>query len=129
MLMSAGHLTVLDEHVNEVSLRGRLSAAAEQRVLPSGDEVVTFRIVVERTAGASRTGSGRSGGSRAMKDTIACIAWRADVRRRALRLDAGAVIEVDGALRRRFWRSPQGVASRYEVEVDRLRRAAGSRPA
>lgn len=123
MLMSAGHLTVVDEHVNQVSLRGRLSAAAEQRVLPSGDEVVTFRIVVDRSPG-----SGRSGG-RVTKDTIACVAWRADVRRRVLRLDGGDIVEVEGALRRRFWRSPQGVASRYEVEVDRLRRAQGSRPA
>jgi single-strand DNA-binding protein len=122
MLMSAGHLTVVDEHVNQVSLRGRLSAAAEQRGLPSGDQVVTFRLVVDR--GPS---NGRSSG-RVTKDAIACVAWRADLRRRLLRLDEGAIIEVEGALRRRFWRSPQGVGSRYEVEVDRMRRAPVSRP-
>jgi single-strand DNA-binding protein len=40
-----------------------------------------------------------------------------------------AVVEVSGSLRRRFWRTPAGPASRYEVEVNAIRRvrASGSR--
>ena len=36
------------EHLNSVHLVGRLAAAAEDRLLPSGDALATFRMVVER---------------------------------------------------------------------------------
>ena len=36
------------EETNEVLLRGRLSGAPEERVLPSGDTVWTFRVVIGR---------------------------------------------------------------------------------
>lgn len=93
---------------NEVRLLGRW-AAAVPRVLPSGDEVVTARLVVPRADCGV--------------DTIDCSLWRADLRRRALRLPLGSVVEVQGSLRRRFWRTPTGPASRYEVEVLKLRKA------
>jgi single-strand DNA-binding protein len=102
--------------VNVVSLVGRLAAVPQVRVLPSGDQVATFRIVIDRPPRAR----GRSG--RVLVDTIDCVAWRADVRRRATSLTEGTIICVDGALRRRFWRSGVGAASRVEVEVDRIRR-------
>ncbi len=97
--------------VNEVRLRGRLGAAPEQRVLPSGDTVVSFRVVVDRPPRPGATGS------TARVDTIDCTAFRADVRRRCLRWAAGDVVEVDGSLRRRFFRAAGGPASRYDVEV------------
>jgi single-strand DNA-binding protein len=97
--------------VNEVRLRGRLGAAPEQRVLPSGDTVVSFRVVVDRP---DRAGASVSG---ARVDTIDCSAFRADVRRRCLRWAAGDVVQVDGSLRRRFFRTGGGPASRYDVEV------------
>ncbi len=40
------------DETNEVLLRGRLSGAPEQRVLPSGDTVWTFRVVIGRPPGA-----------------------------------------------------------------------------
>lgn len=88
-------------------LRGRWTAAAE-RELPSGDELVTSRLVV------GRAGPG--------VDTIDCAIWPSTLRRRALAVPEGTVVEVDGSLRRRFWRTPAGAASRYEVEVSALRR-------
>ena len=100
--------------VNEVRLRGRLAAVPEARDLPSGDEVVVFRVVVDRPAS----------GSSARVDTIDCAAFRADVRRSARRWAAGDVLEVTGRLRRRFFRSPTGPSSRYEVEVERASRVA-----
>jgi single-strand DNA-binding protein len=39
-----------------------------------------------------------------------------------VRVPDGTEVEVRGSLRRRFWRSPTGPASRYEVEVRSLRR-------
>ena len=99
---------------NRVLLQGRLAAVPEERTLPSGDALVTFRLVVDR----SRP---REGGPTI--DTIDCVAWTAALRKRLLRLEAGAELEVGGALRRRFWRSDRGAVSRCEVEVTELRRS------
>ena len=103
---------------NDVRLVGRLAAVAEERELPSGHVVVTFRLVVDRPP-AARTATG---GRPVTVDTLDCAVWRAPLRRRALALQAGDVVAVDGALRRRFWRSGVGAASRYEVEAASLRR-------
>lgn len=110
--------------VNEVRLRGRLGAAPEQRVLPSGDAVVSFRVIVDRPARSSASGSV------ARVDTLDCSAFRADVRRRCLRWEPGDVVEVAGSLHRRFFRAGGGPASRYDVEVltaSRVARAPAGR--
>jgi single-strand DNA-binding protein len=99
-------------HRNEVHVTGRLSMAADERVLPSGDEVVSWRLVVERPHDAQRSGM----------DVIDCAAFGARIRRSALKWRPGDVIEVEGALRRRFWRAGGSTASRYEVEVRRAAR-------
>jgi len=101
------------EHVNVIRLVGRLSAAPELRVLPSGDEICVFRLVVERAG--PRDG--------VTIDTIDCVAHRAPIRRASQRWSPGEVLEVEGALRRRFWRTGVGVASRYEVEVSHAGRS------
>jgi single-strand DNA-binding protein len=106
------------EHANEVHLVGRLAAEPVPRELPSGDLVVTFRLVVarERTrASAART---------ATVDTIDCAAWTKGAQRSLRAWEPGDVIEVRGALRRRFWRAAHGASSRSEVEVSSARRAA-----
>src|SRR6476619_2466891 len=41
--------------VNEVRLVGRVSQAPEERVLPSGDALWTFRLVVPRAGSRSRS--------------------------------------------------------------------------
>ncbi|MGH3326561.1 MAG: single-stranded DNA-binding protein [Streptomycetales bacterium] len=107
-------------HRNEVWLVGQLSAGAEERALPSGDAVALFRLTVRRAAdeGIERPHRSRSPDI----DTLQCAAWRADIRRAVLSWPAGAVVEVRGALRRRFWRAPSGPASRYEVDVAAARR-------
>ena len=104
-------------HRNEVRLVGRLAAEPLHRELPSGDRLVQFRLVVER----DRTR--RQAGPRAPTvDTLDCTAWRKDVQRSLASCLPGDVLEVSGALRRRFWRAPGGAASRSEVEAGRLRR-------
>jgi single-strand DNA-binding protein len=112
---------------NEVALVGRVSAPAEERTLPSGDVLLTWRLVVDRPP-SRRTAPE---GARAVTvDTIDCVAWTTGLRRTAGGFEAGDVVRVEGALRRRFWRGGGGPASRYEVEVastKRLTRARASR--
>lgn len=102
----------MTEHTNAVHLVGRLAAAAEVREMPSGDQAVVWRLVVDRPTPDAR----------GKVDTLACVAWQAGPRRSALSWHAGDTVEIDGALRRRFWRTPGGPASRYEVEVLKARR-------
>ena len=102
----------VEADVNEVLLTGRVSGVPEERELPSGDRVVQLRLVVRR-----RSRPRPAGGSRASVDTIDLSCWTRPLQRKALRLGAGDLVTVHGALRRRFWRSPGGPSSRYEVEV------------
>lgn len=105
-----------DDPVNEVRLFGRVSGAPRTLELPSGDEVVSWRLVVDRAPSARTTGN--------RVDTIDCAAWTAALRRRAERLSDGESVRVVGRLRRRFWRGAAGPASRHEVEVIRLERVS-----
>ena len=106
-------------HRNEVALSGRLAAAPEPRELPSGDALVVFRLVVAR----EETQEHKEGRPRPQSvDTIDCVAWRSDVRRRVQGWAPGDVVAVEGALRRRFWRAGSAAVSRCEVEVARARR-------
>ena len=108
------------EDVNVVRLVGRLSAPAEVTVLPSGDPLCSFRVVVGRPEGHP---------SQQRVDALECTTWVARVRRSALSWRPGDVVEVEGAIRRRFFRTGQGAASRVEVEVSsarRVRRAASA---
>ena len=108
---------VAEQPLNEVRLRGRFTGAVE-RELPSGDLLVTARLVVPRSGSASGSGGTAATGV----DTIDCALWPGQLRRRALKVPEGTVVEVEGTLRRRFWRGAGGPASRYEVEVVALRR-------
>jgi single-strand DNA-binding protein len=103
---------------NEVVLSGRVSGEPTVRVLPSGDELVSWRLVV----GRDNRSTSPSGRQLPTVDTIDCVAFKAGVRRTAARWAGGEVIEVRGELRRRFWRGAQGAASRCEVEVFAIRK-------
>jgi single-strand DNA-binding protein len=103
------------EDHNVVRLTGRISADPESRVLPSGDEILSFRLVVRRSAAARRR-------SKQVVDTIECAVWTAALRRSVAKLPAGTEVAVTGALRRRFSRGGAGVASWVSVEVDSCRK-------
>jgi single-strand DNA-binding protein len=96
---------------NRVHLTGRISADPESKILPSGDEVVTFRLVVRRGAAARRR-------SKQVVDTIECSVWSAALRRKVARWPAGTEATVEGELRRRFTRGGAGVISFVTVDVD-----------
>jgi single-strand DNA-binding protein len=108
------------EWANEVRLVGRVSGEVEERELPSGDRLAQLRVVVPRPAGAGG-GNGAAAGA-ARVDTIDVACWTGRVRQAARRMGAGDRVEVVGALRRRFFRTGAGTASRYEVEADSVRR-------
>ncbi|HEU0103954.1 MAG TPA: single-stranded DNA-binding protein [Mycobacteriales bacterium] len=109
------------ETQNEVVLVGRVAAPAEERTLPSGDVITTWRLVVDRPRGGRAVPEGVRPST---VDTLNCVTWAAGPRRTARGLAAGDVVRVSGALRRRFWRAGAGAVSRCEVEVDAVKRLA-----
>lgn len=92
----------IDHSLNDLLLRGRVSAPAVEKVLPSGDKVVEFRLIVSREDGTG-------------VDTLDIASWSAASRRSGLSLKAQEWIELSGSIHRRFWQSPTGVASRWQV--------------
>lgn len=104
--------------LNVVTLVGRVSAAPETRELPSGAALVTFRLIVPRPAGHTAGASN----DRTRVDVVDIACWNGRTRRSAARLEADVVVRVEGALRRRFFRTGGGTASRYEVEAGSVAR-------
>lgn len=96
---------------NSVRLEGRLSKGPEERVLPSGDTVWVFRVVVPRDEGSRRKGD-RNG-----VDWVDCAVWAGRLRRTVATWSVGDEVAVEGALRRRFFRAGGRPVSRVEVEA------------
>ena len=96
-------------HVNEVRLRGRLSADPAEVTLPSGDTLWAFRLVVDRP--------GPPGGRGRQLDTLDCAVWGGRVKRSVPSWGQGDLVEVSGAIRRRFYAAGSAKVSRYQVEV------------
>lgn len=121
-----GHEVDSAQGINEFHLVGRLSGGTEERALPSGDTVVQLRLVVARDGDALKR---RPGSTRMVTvDTIDVTVWAKSLQRKLSRCSEGSIIEVRGSLRRRFWRSPRGPASRYEVEASSLALISASHP-
>ena len=99
--------------INSVHLLGRVSSPAVSKQMPSGDIVVEFRLVVDRRS------------KRAVKrevDTLDITAWLARPQKRALSLKINDWVDVEGSIRRRFWKSPTCLASRWQVKASQLRK-------
>jgi len=99
----------IDYSFNNCLLRGRVSAPATDKELPSGEHVVEFRLIIGRD---KRDGV----------DTLDIASWSAKNRRIALSFKGGEWIEVSGSVRRRFWQSPTGLASRWQIESESISR-------
>jgi len=99
--------------VNQVTLRGRVSSAPLVRDLPSGSSITTFRVAVTRGKTAMTSGS------RATSDWVDCVAWAPRPKKSVKSWGVGDTVEVEGALRRRFFRSggARVPTSRVEIEV------------
>lgn len=109
--------TTTVQRVNEVRVIGRTSAPPERKTLPSGDEVVLFRVVVPRATGRGADtlpvavgpapARGRPGPDQVGRRLLA----------QAERSQAGDQVEVRGELRRRWWSAGTGRASRIEIRA------------
>lgn len=97
----------VDYSLNDLLLRGRVSAVATSKELPSGDKVVEFRLIVTRE-------------ERQGVDTLDIAAWSAKSRKFALALQPDEWVEISGSIHRRFWQSPAGVASRWQVVASEI---------
>lgn len=93
-----------DYSLNDLLLRGRVSAQASEKHLPSGDKVVEFRLIVSRE---KRDGV----------DTLDIAAWSSKSRRSALSLKPQDWVEISGSVHRRFFAGAHGLASRWQVEA------------
>jgi single-strand DNA-binding protein len=99
----------IDLSLNDLLLRGRVSAPATVKELPSGDKVVEFRLIISRL-------------DREGVDTLDIAAWSGKSRKTALSLKSDEWIEVSGSVHRRFWQSPSGLASRWQIEATEITR-------
>ena len=97
--------------INEVRLVGRVTSLAVEKELPSGDKVVEFRVVIGRE---------KSHNGKKEVDSLDIAAWSAKARRAALAVKIDTWVEVKGSVRRRFWRAPTGLASRWQVEASEV---------
>lgn len=88
--------------MNIVVLKGKLSRAPQERVLPSGDRVVAYEVTTRSDAGAA---------------TTAPVAWRA-APAAALRFDQGDDVVVLGEVRRRYFCAGGSTQSRTEVVAE-----------
>ncbi|GAB3145952.1 single-stranded DNA-binding protein [Microbispora hainanensis] len=102
-------------HRNEVVLAGRLSMEPAHRELPSGALLTQWRLAVRRPG--SRSGHQRS-------DAIECATIDDGVRAMLAGWQRDDLVEVEGALRRRWWRG----GSRYEIEVRTARHVEPAPP-
>jgi single-strand DNA-binding protein len=110
-----GTTTNSPAHRNEVLLVGELTGPPEERTLADGREVVTLRLDVRP---AEDGGGGR--------DSFDCSIDAARARRAALGWMVGDVVEVEGAVRRRFYRSAHGLRPFTVIDVSRARRLGGT---
>lgn len=105
--IQAGNDEEFDLSLNDVLLRGRVTSTSIERELPSGDKVNEFRIVITR-------------GDRAGVDTLDIAAWSAKLRKKSSSLKVDDWVEIVGEIRRRFWKSPTGLASRWQIEAQEI---------
>lgn len=93
--------------LNDVLLRGRVSAIATEKELPSGDRVCEFRIVIARS-------------NEAGFDAIDISAWSSKLRRISNSLKVDQWVEVSGSIKRRFWRGTSGLSSRWQIDAEEI---------
>lgn len=98
---------VVSEGINSVHIVGSLTAAVVRQTA-DGNDSITFRVNVFDATGR--------------RDSIDCECDRRGIVARVRRMPVDTRIEVLGALRRSYWRTNAGLASRTFVEVVSVRR-------
>ena len=67
--------------------------------------------------GGSSSKTGNKSISKREVDTLDIGVWRKDLQKKSLTLVAEQFVSVKGAIRRSFWSTPNGLASRYQIEA------------
>jgi len=67
--------------------------------------------------GGSSSKTGNKSISKREVDTLDIGVWRKDLQKKSLTLVAEQFVNVKGAIRRSFWSTPNGLASRYQIEA------------
>lgn len=107
-------------HRNEVVVAGRVTAEPYVRELASGDRLTTWRVSIARAPAQQRPNQSA--------DPITCVSFQQVIEEGTRDWRIGDTVQISGALRRRFWRSPKGAASVVEIEaraVQRISRCPG----
>jgi single-strand DNA-binding protein len=103
-------------YVNAVSLVGRLSDTPLIKTLPSGDLIMLWRLIVDRPPAERRT-------PKRVVDTIDCVTFDNRLFGPAREWRPDQLLEIRGALRRRFWpggSSCEVVVHRAEARLSRV---------
>ncbi|MGH3360493.1 MAG: single-stranded DNA-binding protein [Nocardioidaceae bacterium] len=95
---------------NVVRMCGRVAQVPSERTLPSGDRLITMRVIVQRSVRARRR-------SRVSVDAFECVGWTQHVQRSVARLAPDDIVEIEGELRRRFRRVAGAAVSTVEIEL------------
>ncbi|MGN9784266.1 single-stranded DNA-binding protein [Nonomuraea sp. ZG12] len=98
---------------NEVLLVGRLSAAVEDRCLPSGDIMTKWRLLVRRRRRGQRGG--------VHTDSIPCVTFAPEAADLVRNLKPRDAMEITGAFRCRIYGPTGAKIWCYEVEVNTAR--------
>jgi single-strand DNA-binding protein len=98
-------------HRNEVHLVGEVSTTPEERELSDGRGAVTFRLDVRADAA---TGS--------IRDSLDITLVGPRARKAALGWDIGDVVEIDGVVRRKFYKVGPASKPFTVIEAERAKR-------
>lgn len=99
--------------LNKVFLQGRLGADPELRTTPTGTEVATVNIAVDRDR--------KDADGNRQSDWFTIVAWRGTAKFLAQYFQKGRVIIVDGRLQMRNWTDKEGnKRTSAEVVADNL---------
>jgi single-strand DNA-binding protein len=98
--------------VNRVELVGWIGAEPEQRFIPSGTAVCSFRVATKRWSGRS------DDGSRTVEtDWTTVEAWEKLAERCAQSLHKGSRVRVVGSLHTRSWEDRESGQKRYKTVI------------
>ena len=98
-------------HRNEVHLAGEIATAPEERTLSDGRGAVTFRIEVR-----AETADG------ATRDSLDITLTGSRARKAALAWEVGDVVEVEGVVRRKFYKVGAMSKPFTVIEAERAKR-------
>lgn len=104
---------------NLVVLTGRLTAAPELKVTPSGKSVCSFTIAVDRGYGDNKE-----------TDFITCVAWEKTAEFVSKYFNKGSEIGIEGSIQTRKWTDKNGNnRTAFEIRVSNTQFIGGKKEA